>query len=99
MQSLQVCRKCCWGAAYLRGHVVQGACPRDGPLLPQIDGQAKIRQFEAAAVLRKQNVLWLDVPVNDGPGVQVLQDTTQQIDLLKECVYFANIWKKGHQLE
>lgn len=60
------------GPTHLWAHVVQGARPRDSTLLAQVDGEPKVCQLEAGAVVGKQDVLRLDVPVDDGTRVQVL---------------------------
>jgi hypothetical protein len=65
-------------ASHLWCHVVQGPCTCDCALLPQVNGQAKVCQLEAGAVVGKQDVLGLDVTVDDGPCVQVLRAGNKQ---------------------
>lgn len=64
--------------AYLWCHIVQCACAGDCALLTQVNGQAKVSQFEAGAIVGKQDVLRLDVAVDDGARVQVLRE--QQVE-------------------
>ena len=50
--------------AHLGCHVVQGACAGDRPLLIDVDGEPKVRDFDHL-VAHEQDILRLDVAVDD----------------------------------